>query len=74
MPASIVSKLTCKAQVQRLLEIAYTDRSSLPLEKESFDVNLLIKEAINDLQPLIEQKRRNHSHQVFHPPDPGESG
>ena len=43
-------------QVQRLLEIAYTDRSHLPLEKEKFDVNLLIEESINDLQPLIEQK------------------
>jgi two-component system phosphate regulon sensor histidine kinase PhoR len=38
------------------LEIAYTDRSSLPLEKEKFDINLLIEESINDLQPLIEQK------------------
>lgn len=56
--AGIISEQTShlQAQVQRLLEIAYTDRSSLPLEKENFDVNLLIKEAINDLQPLIEQK------------------
>ncbi|MFM6925204.1 MAG: sensor histidine kinase [Ferruginibacter sp.] len=46
-----------QSQVQRLLEIAYTDRSSLPLEKEKFDINLLIKESINDLQPLIEQRR-----------------
>jgi two-component system phosphate regulon sensor histidine kinase PhoR len=45
-----------QSQVQRLLEIAYTDRSSLPLEKEKFDINLLIAESINDLQPLIEQK------------------
>ena len=45
-----------QSQVQRLLEIAYTDRSSLPLEKEIFDINLLIKESINDLQPLIEQR------------------
>jgi two-component system phosphate regulon sensor histidine kinase PhoR len=56
--AGIISEQTShlQAQVQRLLEIAYTDRSSLPLEKESFDVNLLIREAINDLQPLVEQK------------------
>jgi two-component system phosphate regulon sensor histidine kinase PhoR len=46
-----------QSQVQRLLEIAYTDRSSLPLKKEKFDINLLIKESINDLQPLIEQKQ-----------------
>jgi len=45
-----------QSQVERLLEIAYTDRSSLPLEKEKFDINLLIAESINDLQPLIEQK------------------
>lgn len=56
--AGIISEQTShlQAQVQRLLEIAYTDRSSLPLEKENFDVNVLIREAINDLQPLIEQK------------------
>jgi len=46
-----------QSQVQRLLEIAYTDRSNLPLEKEKFDVNELIKKSINDLQPLIEQKK-----------------
>jgi two-component system phosphate regulon sensor histidine kinase PhoR len=45
-----------QSQVQRLLEIAYTDRTSLPLEKEKFDVNLLMQESINDLGPLIEQK------------------
>ncbi len=45
-----------QSQVQRLLEIAYTDRSSLPLEKEKFDINVLIKESINDLQPLIEER------------------
>lgn len=56
--AGIISDQTShlQAQVQRLLEIAYTDRSSLPLEKENFDINMLIREAINDLQPLIEQK------------------
>ena len=42
--------------MQRLLEIAYTDRSRLPLEKEIFDANELIQESIADLQPLIEQK------------------
>ena len=52
--AGIISEQTShlQAQVQRLLEIAYTDPSSLPLEKENFDVNTLIREAINDLQPL----------------------
>lgn len=45
-----------QSQVQRLLEIAYTDRSSLPLTKEKFNINSLIKESINDLEPLIEQR------------------
>ena len=56
--AGIIGEQTShlQAQVQRLLEIAYTDRSSLPLEKESVDVNKLIQQAINDLHPLIEQK------------------
>jgi len=56
--AGIIQEQTSylQSQVQRLLEIAYTDRSSLPLEKERFDLNLLIEESINDLQPLIEQK------------------
>ncbi len=56
--AGIINEQTShlQAQVERLLEIAYTDRSSLPLEKENFDANILIEEAINDLQPLIEQK------------------
>ncbi|MEP7256626.1 MAG: HAMP domain-containing sensor histidine kinase [Ferruginibacter sp.] len=56
--AGIINEQTShlQAQVQRLLEIAYTDRSSLPLEKENFDANILIREAINELQPLIEQK------------------
>ncbi len=56
--AGIINEQTShlQSQVQRLLEIAYTDRSSLPLEKESFDANLLLQESITDLQPLIEQK------------------
>jgi len=56
--ASIIGEQTAhlQAQVERLLEIAYTDRSSLPLEKKPTEVNALIRQAINDLSPLIEQK------------------
>lgn len=56
--AGIIADQTAhlQAQVQRLLEIAYTDKSSLSLEKDSFNVNELLKQAVNDLQPLIEQK------------------
>ncbi len=61
--AGIINEQTAhlQMQVQRLLEIAYTDRSHLPLEKEMFDANELIQASINDLQPLIEQK-----HAVVH--------
>jgi len=56
--AGIINEQTShlQAQIQRLLEIAYTDRSSLPLEKENFDGNALLKQAVEDLQPLIDQK------------------
>ena len=56
--AGIVGEQTAhlQSQIQRLLEITYTDRSSLPLEKEKFDVNTTLQQAINDLHPLIEQK------------------
>ncbi len=56
--ANIIAEQTShlQAQVQRLLEIAYTDRTSLPLEKEKADVNELLQQAINDLQPLIEKR------------------
>lgn len=56
--ATIIADQTShlQAQVQRLLEIAYTDRTSLPLEKEDADVNELLQQAINDLQPLIEKR------------------
>ena len=56
--AGIINEQTThlQAQIQRLLEIAYTDRSSVPLQKESFDANALLKQAVEDLQPLIDQK------------------
>lgn len=56
--ASIIGEQTAhlQAQVDRLLEIAYTDRSSLPLEKKPTEVNSLLRQAINDLSPLIDQK------------------
>ncbi len=56
--AGIIGEQTThlQSQVQRLLEIAYTDRTSLALEKTSFVINDVIKEAITSLQPLIDQK------------------
>lgn len=57
--ASIIGYQTThlQSQVERLLEIAYTDRSSLPLEKDITDVNTLLQQAINDLSPLIDEKQ-----------------
>jgi two-component system phosphate regulon sensor histidine kinase PhoR len=56
--AGIVGEQTThlQSQIQKLLEITYTDRSSLPLEKEKFDVNIVLQQAVNDLLPLAEQK------------------
>jgi two-component system phosphate regulon sensor histidine kinase PhoR len=56
--ANIINDQTAhlQAQVQRLLEIAYTDRSQLPLQKEKVNINDIIQQAINDLQPLADQK------------------
>ncbi len=44
-------------QIQRLLEITYTDRSALPLEKTTCNINAILHQAVNDLQPLAEQKQ-----------------
>ena len=56
--AAIIDEQTThlQAQTQRLLEIAYTDSNKVRLEKEKFDVNNLLQQAITDLHPLIEQK------------------
>jgi len=57
--AGIINEQTThlQAQIQRLLDIAYTDRSRLPLEKENFDGNAMLQQAIADLQPLIERRQ-----------------
>jgi two-component system phosphate regulon sensor histidine kinase PhoR len=56
--AAIITEQTVhlQQQVQRLLEIAFTEQRNLQLVKEKFDVNELIQNAINDMQPLIEEK------------------
>jgi two-component system phosphate regulon sensor histidine kinase PhoR len=56
--AAIIDEQTThlQAQTQRLLEIAYTDSNKLPLQKERFDINQLLQQAITDLHPLVEQK------------------
>jgi two-component system phosphate regulon sensor histidine kinase PhoR len=56
--AAIITEQTVhlQQQVQRLLQIAFTEQRNLQLVKEKFDVNELIQNAINDIQPLIEEK------------------
>lgn len=57
--AGIITEQTThlQSQVQRLLQIAFTDQRNLPLVMEKFDVNELIQQALNDLQPLMEEKK-----------------
>jgi two-component system, OmpR family, phosphate regulon sensor histidine kinase PhoR len=53
--ASIIGEQTkhLQSQVQRLLEISYTDRTQIVLEKITFSINDVVNEAITSLQPLI---------------------
>src|SRR5581483_7822193 len=43
-------------QIERLLKYAYSESHHLQLKKERLDLHLLIEEAIDNLQPLIEEK------------------
>ena len=43
-------------QLNRMLVVAYTEHSTLPLQKELFDANKLLQEAVNNINPLIEEK------------------
>ncbi len=56
--AAIIDEQTTHLQVQtqRLLAIAYTDSNALQLEREKFDINILLQKTIKDVHPLIEQK------------------
>ena len=44
-------------QIDRLLRYSFSENSDLKLNKEVFDIHELIREAISNLQPLIEQKK-----------------
>jgi two-component system, OmpR family, phosphate regulon sensor histidine kinase PhoR len=48
-----------QAQVQRLLEIAFTDRTSLSLDVQDAQLSDIVKQAIADVEPLIVQKNAN---------------
>jgi two-component system, OmpR family, phosphate regulon sensor histidine kinase PhoR len=43
-------------QVSRLLRAASTENNSLPIEKEDIDTHQLIEQALNQVQPLIEER------------------
>lgn len=43
-------------QLNRMLVIAYTEHSTLPLQKDIFDANKLLQQAVNNINPLIEEK------------------
>ncbi len=43
-------------QLNRMLVVAYTEHSTLPLQKEIFDANELLQKAVNKINPLIEEK------------------
>ncbi len=43
-------------QLNRMLVIAYTEHSTLPLQKELFDANKLLQQAVSNINPLIEEK------------------
>lgn len=43
-------------QLNRMLVVAYTEYSTLPLQKEIFDANELLQKAVNKINPLVEEK------------------
>lgn len=43
-------------QVERLLKAASSESMNLPLKKENIDAHLLIEQALNKVQPLIDEK------------------
>jgi two-component system phosphate regulon sensor histidine kinase PhoR len=46
-----------QSQVERLLRTASIESKDLPIRKEEINAQLLIEEALNKVQPLIEQKK-----------------
>jgi two-component system phosphate regulon sensor histidine kinase PhoR len=56
--AAIISQQSThlQGQIQRLLEIAYSDKTALALDKTEVNVNQLIEQAVSGIQPLLNQK------------------
>ncbi|HEX4849340.1 MAG TPA: HAMP domain-containing sensor histidine kinase, partial [Puia sp.] len=57
--ASIILNQTehLQSQVEGLLKASAIENKKLPIEKESIDANQLIEQALNKVQPLVEQKK-----------------
>ncbi|MEO7265687.1 MAG: HAMP domain-containing sensor histidine kinase [Ferruginibacter sp.] len=43
-------------QTQRLLQVAYSEQSELPLQKERFSLESLFEKAIENMAPLVEER------------------
>jgi two-component system, OmpR family, phosphate regulon sensor histidine kinase PhoR len=56
--ATIISQQSShlQGQIQRLLEIAYSDKTALTLEKTEVKIKELVQQAVSGIQPLINQK------------------
>src|SRR5579871_1981391 len=57
--ASIIKSQTehLQNQVARLLRVASAEKNALPIEKENIEAQQLIEQAINKVQPLIEERK-----------------
>jgi two-component system, OmpR family, phosphate regulon sensor histidine kinase PhoR len=57
--AAIIQNQTehLQGQVERLLRTASIETKDLPIRKEEIDLQLLVEQALNKVQPLIEQKQ-----------------
>lgn len=57
--ATIIQNQTehLQGQVERLLRTASIETKDLPIRKEEIDLPLLVEQALNKVQPLIEQKQ-----------------
>jgi two-component system, OmpR family, phosphate regulon sensor histidine kinase PhoR len=51
-------------QIERLLKFAYTDSNHIHLEKVPVDIHDLVKEAVSNLTPLINEKRATLHYQL----------
>ncbi|MBP6430422.1 MAG: HAMP domain-containing histidine kinase [Ferruginibacter sp.] len=56
--AAIISQQSShlQGQIQRLLEIAYSDKTALILEKSEVNIKELVQQAVSGIQPLLNQK------------------